>query len=212
MNPDPYVYPGTNVLINKFDIRDQDTLIKYERLLSLAAAREPLQPPPTMTPEGFCRCHRQLFSKIYDWAGEYRQCQLRLPMEDFGTSVEFQSGHLIRPEMRRVFAELKEDNYLRGLDRDTFSYRAAVYLEDLNFIHPFRDGNGRTQRLFLEHLGHQAGHQIDITEIDREEWMEGAKQSFREPVDGNHERMTSVIRKSIIGPAEDHDHYNGEDP
>jgi cell filamentation protein len=58
-----------------------------------------------------------------------------------------------------------EDN-LRGLTREQFAARAAEHMCELNTIHPFLDGNGRTQRAFLEMLAKQAGHDIDLARID----------------------------------------------
>lgn len=110
---------------------------------------------------------------------------------------------MLRPNLVRFFGELSEDGHLKGLDDNTFAYRAAVYIEDLNFIHPFREGNGRVQRFFLEHLARQAGHTLNRMKIQADDWMAGAKQSHRQPIDGNHDIMTRTIQIAIAGNSQD---------
>ena len=47
-----------------------------------------------------------------------------------------------------VFENLREKHYLQGLPFDDFTSELALFYDQLNFIHPFREGNGRTQRLY----------------------------------------------------------------
>jgi cell filamentation protein len=208
MSGDPYLYPGTQTLRNNYGIRDADELDRAERLISRAAMRAPLLPPAEMTPEGLQRIHRHIFGRIYPWGGEFRTINLQKIVTDDKT-VAFERGHLVKPAIARFFGELREDNYLRGLDASTFAYRAAaVYVEDLNFIHPFREGNGRASRAFLEQLARQAGHELDQSRIDSDGWMQGAVQSYRQPVDGTHELMTATIAAALTGPS-DHGREDG---
>ena len=60
-----------------------------------------------------------------------------------------------------------------------FVARAAHHISELNAIHPFREGNGRTQRAFLFVLGRQAGHEIDLSKIDPQVWNDASRESFR---------------------------------
>ena len=196
MSGDPYLYPGTQTLKNNYDIRDPGRLEIAERMISSAALRAPLVPPPEMTPEGFARIYRHIFGRIYPWAGEFRTINLA-KLVTTEKMVEFERGPLVKPGIQRLFGELREDNYLRGLEPKTFAYRAAVYMEDLNFIHPFREGNGRTQRLFLEVLARQAGHILDQSKIDGRAWLEGSIQSYRQPIDGAHDIMTGAIERAL---------------
>lgn len=152
-----------------------------------------------MTPEGLQQIHRHIFGRIYPWAGELRTINLE-KLVTAGKTVEFERGPLVRPNAQRFFAELQDDNYLRGLDAKTFAYRAAVYMEDLNFIHPFREGNGRAQRVFLEYLARHAGHDLDQGRIDERAWLRGSIQSYRQPIDGAHDIMTRTIAQALAGP------------
>lgn len=201
MNDDPCCYPGTNVLRNDLGIRDADQLEVAERVITRARMREPLQESAAITPEGYRAMHWHIFRDVYPWAGELRTVNLEKLVTPAKT-VEFQPGHLVAVNMKRVFHELRDDGNLRGLDANAFSHRAAVYLEDLNRIHPFREGNGRAQRLYLEHLADQAGHTLKRSLIDRDRWIEGSIQSFGQPIDGNHEVMADLVRRALVGGRE----------
>jgi cell filamentation protein len=60
-----------------------------------------------------------------------------------------------------AFQELADDKYLRGMDRDTFIDRLAHHYDQVNYLHPFREGNGRTQRVLWTQVARQAGHDLD---------------------------------------------------
>ena len=196
MSDDPYLYPDTQTLKNNNGIHDSDRLEEVERVLSRLSIRQPLSPLPAMTPEGLQQIHRHIFGRVYPWAGEFRTIGIEKIVTGDKT-VAFERGPFVKPAVARFFGELNADNCLRGLDAKTFAFRAAVYMEDLNFIHPFREGNGRAQRLFLECLAHQAGHTLDQARIDERGWMDGSIQSFRQPVDGTHDIMTRTIEQAL---------------
>jgi cell filamentation protein, protein adenylyltransferase len=65
-----------------------------------------------------------------------------------------------------VFDALAKERYLRGLPRDAFLERMAHYFAEVNAIHPFREGNGRTQRAFFGQLSREAGWLIDWSGLD----------------------------------------------
>lgn len=99
--------------------------------------------------------HRRLFGQVYAWAGELR-------CVDIGKgNTAFQKNGLIVQEADALFAELAAEQHLRGLDGKAFCDRAGEYLGRLNYIHPFREGNGRSQREFFRLLANQAGFDID---------------------------------------------------
>lgn len=186
---DPYVYPGTHVLRNKPGLRSIDDLETFERMQ--AGMRQIHMPPNIpMTEDGYRSIHRRLFQDVYEWAGEYRTVNLTKQAD---TPVEFEMGPYVTPNMKRVFGELGCDNYLRDLDRDTYAYRAAVYMDDLNRIHPFREGNGRTQRVFLDALTRQAGHRLDLTAIGRDAWIDASVAGYN----NDHGPMTRCIRDAL---------------
>jgi len=101
------------------------------------------------------------------------------------STVEF-----IDSQMTKLFGELKRENLLRALDLSVFADRAADYLGELNAIHPFREGNGRTQNAFLELLMAQAGHARDFSSIDPKALLSASIRSFH----GDTKPLADIIR------------------
>ena len=67
---------------------------------------------------------------------------------------------------------------------------------DLNYIHPFREGNGRTQLQYLKQFAEQSGHRIDLKRIDPAAWLNASKASHA----ADYSLMAEVIRGTIGGP------------
>lgn len=162
---DPYCYPDSHVLRNRFDIRDETRLAAAEGEITLAAASEVEFAPPPYDLLYFCNLHRLLFCDIYDWAGEIR-------------TIDISKGHTrfcsidrIVTEADKLFLNLATDNYLAGMHRSELIDRVAEFYGDLNVVHPFREGNGRAQRLLFEHIIINAGFEIDWWQVDEEEWL-----------------------------------------
>ena len=169
---DPYVYPGTDVLRNKEDIRDAHDLEAFERMAT-ASRLETLSSEVPITVHGYREIHRYVFQDVYDWAGEVRAVDIAR-----NDSLFCLAPHIER-ELAKRFGAIHRENALRGLTAGEFAARAADHICELNAIHPFRDGNGRTLRAFLVALGRQAGHEIELARIDPRAWNEASRQSFR---------------------------------
>jgi len=180
---DPYVYPGTDVLRNKEDIRDADELAAFERMAT-ANRMETLSDDVPITAEGYRAIHHYLFQDVYDWAGKGRLVDIAR------TDDLFCLTPYIEQELAKRFAAIQAENYLRGLSAEQFAARAAHHMSELNAIHPFRDGNGRAQRAFLFVLGRRAGHDIDMERINAQAWNDASRESFRT---GNSGTMRDVI-------------------
>lgn len=84
---------------------------------------------------------------------------------------------------------------MRGLDARKFASRAGYYMGEINAIHPFRDGNGRTQREFIRELAVQAGFVIDWSRVTREQMTAASLESFRT---GDSSEMAALIRLSMM--------------
>jgi cell filamentation protein, protein adenylyltransferase len=166
----PYCYPSTDVLRNKEDIRDKDELEQFERGHSADRMMTMPQDLP-ITVEGYREIHRYMLQDVYDWAGEYRWV-------DTGRTGPFCLAQYIAPEMVKRFAAINAEDNLRGLTPEQFAARAAEHICELNAIHPFLDGNGRTQRAFLENIAEQAGHKIDLARIEPEVWNSASRESY----------------------------------
>ena len=143
--PDPYCYPGTTVLKNLADIRDQAELDEFEATMTALRAEEPL-PRGRLGTVHFKAIHRHLFQDVYAWAGRYRTVRIAKDGSAF-----CYPEHIDR-EMRNLFASLKEQGFLGRRAAPDFAADAVAFLSSLNAIHPFREGNGRTQMAFLSLL------------------------------------------------------------
>jgi cell filamentation protein len=97
---------------------------------------------------------------VYPWAGRFRT----VPISKGGSM--FCDPEHIPKAMRSLFVGLKADGFFAGLSEDQFARKAAYFLAELNAIHPFREGNGRTQLAFLTMLAEKAGHPIDLDRLE----------------------------------------------
>jgi cell filamentation protein len=162
---DPYVYPGTNVLINNGDYRDQAELNRFEEdavFLAFAAIKHrPIQGPFDV--RRLQETHRRIFGKVYSWAGEFRKDSGMLAKNRSGFVVAYGPSQNIPGALTSTFAALKAENDIRGLDAVAMAKRLAYYYGELDAIHAFRDGNSRTLRVFMTDLAEAAGHRLDWT-------------------------------------------------
>ena len=99
----------------------------------------------------------------------------------------------INSEMARVFGSLKTKNWLRGLQAEDFSREATHFLAELNAIHPFRDGNGRTQLAFVTLLAFAAGYQVNVDRIEPEQFLAAMIESFY----GREQQLMQMFQQLI---------------
>ena len=104
----------------------------------------------------------------------------------------------IASQMERRFAAIQAENGLKDLAREDFVAHAAEHICEINAIHPFRDGNGRTQRALLVRLGEEAGFHIALERIDPQAWHNASIGSFRQ---GDYASMRQVILGTLVEPA-----------
>ena len=189
---DPYVYPGTNVLKNRRDIRDWELLSKFEMDMTTRRASELLlkkKPGGKFDIAHLKQIHGYIFQDVYEWAGELRTVNIARPGQYF-----FAFHHMIVPCLENAFATLASERQLNGLAAEQFARRAAHYMGELNAVHPFRDGNGRTQREFIRQLGTHNGHTIRWSRVTREQMGEASKRSFQS---GDSSGLATIIQSAI---------------
>lgn len=141
--------------------------------------------------EHLCAIHRHLFQDIYDWAGELRSVEINKE------GHQFQFRRYIQTGMSDVHHRLVQSKFLKGLSPDQFAQQAGVIIGDVNYIHPFREGNGRAQAQYLKQLAVQAGHAFDLRRLDPVRWIEASKSSHG----ADYELMGRVIRQAMVGPS-----------
>jgi len=136
------------------------------------------------------KIHRYLFQDVFPWAGELRQVGLaKVGGAPFAPPMHIASA------LSEVLTKLKAENLLRALDAATFSLRAAYYLGEINAIHPFREGNGRTQREFVRQLALQAGHKISWGGISQAQNVEA---SIASHTSGDNSGLARIIQIAIV--------------
>lgn len=174
MSSDPYLDPDPGVLRNALGITDEERLRQVEADLSFAAL---LDLGLRSLPGGYDlphlqAFHREIFQDLYPWAGEIRTVAIAK------TDLFCLPQH-IESYAAGVFRDLAADRCLRGLPRESFVKRLTHYYAEVNAIHPFREGNGRTQRAFFQQLAREAGWPVDWTVLDAESNVEASIASLR---------------------------------
>lgn len=183
-------YPGTTVLINQFDIRDEEKLNEIESVISSARYAEWLNAPQAVTFDfdHYKAIHRFLFSDLYEWAGEVRSVNISKKGTQFtpAGNIESQAG--------LIFERLRTCNYFRGLPHDEFVEKIVDFYCITNALHPFREGNGRAQRVFLTQLIRNAGYEINFADMDTDLLMIATIQSAQ----GVTDLLKQIFTESIL--------------
>ena len=171
---DTYCYPGTDVLRNKAEITNAQDLDTYEGELSTLRSIEILENPTVgqFDLAHLQRIHLALFQDVYDWAGKIRTVDISR-----GNS-RFANVRFIESAANDIFNKLGRENWLKGLDTNALSKRLAHYLSEINALHPFREGNGRVQRIFISQLSESAGYQLDYSDLEQEQIYQAMELAF----------------------------------
>ena len=170
---DKYVYPDTNILINKFNCRDADKLREIEAL-STGGNLAYLQLHPIKGNFDFKHLkdiHHFIFQDMFDWAGQIRTI-------DIGKNNLFCRAQFIDSYAESVFGDFFSSCYEARTDRERFVDIFAKHYADMNALHPFREGNGRAQREFARELCIECGYVFDLTQTTHEEMLEASIRSF----------------------------------
>jgi cell filamentation protein len=179
-----YCYPGTAILKNNLDLRNQTELDAFEAEITAQRASEPL-PDGRLDYRHYCDMHRHLFQDVYPWAGQIR----KIRMAKDGNWFCFPEN--IDGQMSALFSWLTEEKHLTGLSAADFAKKAAHLLAELNAIHPFREGNGRTQLSFLAILADQAGHPLNMDKLKPKAMLKATIASF----DSDEAPLVNVLSK-----------------
>ena len=170
MSDDPYVYPGTLVLRNKPGIRDAALLDFHER--ELVTDRMALGVPSGQFDLRHLQAiHKHLFQDVYDWAGKLRTLDISKGGNQFQAMAYIQTG------FGHVHGRLVAARFLAGLSGAEFAMRAGEIMGDVNYVHPFRDGNGRAQLQYLKQLAARAKHPIDLTKLTPAGWLHASREA-----------------------------------
>lgn len=148
-----------------FGARTQDQLDEIEADITTVTTLEFLQSSPRLTHsfEDFIVIHKAIFGEVYPWAGQVRTYNLSkgqtafLPYDRFPVAIPYE------------FTQMQNINFLKGFERTDFCHNLAEHFNEMNYIHPFREGNGRTQRVFWTLIARDTGYRINWLSITSEE-------------------------------------------
>jgi len=183
-------YPNTNILINKLGIQNQEHLDEVEvAMVSIKSIELELKEfPVEMDFQYYKEIHAYLFGELYDWAGTVRKINMSKKQTNFCKPDEIENiGEMI-------FKRLKDEYYLRNCSLDEFVTNIVDYYDSLNYLHPFREGNGRCQRLFFTLLCRKCGYELNFGEIDGDELMIATIQASSGVLDN----LIRLFRQGIV--------------
>lgn len=206
-----YTYPDhptdgdrRGVLRNKFALTRHSQLraVEYrhteQRIAELNAGQGP---KGNLDAAHLKAIHGHIFQDVYQWAGHTRA---ETPMVD-GMRVDpvghfskggsaFLHGSKIDLGLHEALRPLAGNDALRNLTPDQFAEKAGKVLGELNYVHPFREGNGRTQEAFIKEVGRQAGYEVDMSAITKERMIAASIAHSRDP---DSRAMVDLVKDSI---------------
>ena len=165
-----YCYSDSNVLKNKLNIRDNKLLKTAEEEITLIKQMELLKNPikGNFSKAHLMNIHKFIFEDIYSFAGKIRREQISK------ADTMFYPPNLIDRELDKVFAKIKEKNMLRETDEEKVFDNLAYVMAELNIIHPFREGNGRSIREFIRLMAKRMGYDLNWGNADKEQILEAS--------------------------------------
>ncbi|OCX75552.1 Fic/DOC family protein [Acidithiobacillus thiooxidans] len=163
---DPYIDGSTGILKNLLGITNAQELESAEYNIVYARAsdlNQNVRSTPPFDMDHLKAIHKHLFQDIYSWAGEIRT------MDVCKGHTRFASAMAIDSAGTKLFREMGNEDWLKGINRREFADRAGHYLGEINVLHPFREGNGRAQRYFMAQVGEWSGHKISWQRVSAEQ-------------------------------------------
>ncbi len=182
-----YCYKGTNVLINKLNITNDEELYNAEmELVSLRIYELNEKPLKGNFDFKYLKnIHKYLFQDVYKWAGEIRNCNIA--KQDL-----FCLAKHIESFGNEVFDKLKKENYFVGYDSEETLCKLVELFADINALHPFREGNGRSQRIFIESLAKINGINLDLTNVMKIEMIIASHES----INGDYNKLKEIFKNN----------------
>lgn len=183
-----YCYQNSNTLINKLEIKDQATLQKYEARITAAKLLALRQKGITgnFDKNHFANIHRYIFEDIYPFAGKFRT-------ENIAKGYfRFAEWEYIEEELDKLLLKLKSENYLKEKSKEELARALAYYMSELNVLHPFREGNGRTIREFIRQLALRNGYTLNLRKVEPQEMLNASIKSIIDT-----EKLENIIKKCL---------------
>ena len=171
-----YVYHNTGRLKNLLDITDPDVFLFVESSAVTKRLQELYKNPIKIKGiESLLLIHKYIFQDIYVWAGQKRTVEIRKDGKQFFPITHFDSAFRYINQLISEFKDIPKS------DKTLLSEKLAEILDNINFLHPFREGNGRAQREFLRLLAKENGLTLNLNPPDNksvyERYMKGTIES-----------------------------------
>lgn len=169
-----YCYANSNVLINKLNIKDFKKLQIYEAKITAAKLLSLRQKGiiGNFDVNHLNAIHTYLFEDIYFFAGKFRN-------ENIAKGVfRFAEWEYIESELNNLLLKLKNENYLEGISKEELANRLAFYLSELNVLHPYREGNGRTIREFIRELALKNNYVLNLSKVSPKDFLDASMKSI----------------------------------
>lgn len=191
-----YCYPKTSILINKMGVRTAEELKVAEReITSLRIANARVNKiVGNFDFEHLRKIHKYIFQDIYEWAGQIRW--VNIAKGNMFCSCEF-----IQSNTDSLFQKLKKEYFFDAIPDKEMPKRLAYYFSEINVIHPFREGNGRTQRLFIEYLAEEHGYEVDFSNVSQMEMIQASAEAFAchyDKMNELFERITEPKQENLM--------------
>lgn len=183
---DPYCYPGTSILKNLPGLRNRAALERFETIATTQRADEPL-PEGRLGIPHYKAVHRHLFQDVYSWAGQFRTVSISKDGSTF-----CYPANIVR-EMNLLFDGLRRRKHLKDAPIAEFIPQAAHFLAELNAIHPFREGNGRSQMTFMVLLAIRAGRTVNVEYLQPRRFLAAMIASF----DGDERPLRAALAQFV---------------
>lgn len=160
-----YLYPGTNTLKNNWGIKDEKKLKVYEIGYVGARINQLLESPykGNFDFDHLKAIHKYIFQDAYPFAGQIRSENIQKGSTRFAQVMHIESS------AATLFLELEDEKEnLKTLNKKEFADRTAYYMAELNVLHPFREGNGRTTREFIRAFCLNYGYDLAFNKVDKD--------------------------------------------
>ncbi len=189
-----YCYKDSDVLINKLNITDEKDLYDAERgLVTLRTAQLNEEPIKGYFDFNHLKSiHKFLFQDVYRWAGDIRNCNIA--KQDLFCLCEY-----IDSFANDIFGRLKKEQYFIKYSYEIKLKKLVELFADINALHPFREGNGRSQREFIEELAKINGIDLNLTTVSKEDMIIASHDS----INGHYEKLFDIFKKNSVPLSEE---------
>ncbi len=167
-----YTDPKTGILRNLADITDPDVLLFFESGAVAKRIQELYEKPIKIKgADNLLSIHRHLFQDVYSWAGERRKVEISKAGKQFFPTTHFDNAFRFIDTLISDYKNISKEDKLQ------IAEKLAEILDNVNYLHPFREGNGRTQREFLRLLALEKGLTLNQNPPDNknvyDQYMQG---------------------------------------